>query len=117
MDLNLKGKVALVTGGGTGIGAGTCEVLAEEGVDVAVSFRLHEAEARRFVRKLSRARGTRCIAVQGDVARAEDAERMVAEVTRGLGGVDILVNNAGVWPTEDLRKCPMRAGSGSSRST
>jgi NAD(P)-dependent dehydrogenase (short-subunit alcohol dehydrogenase family) len=102
MELNLNGKVALVTGGGTGIGAGISGYLAEEGVQVAVNYIVDEPAVTAFAAELGRKYGSRAIAVYGDVSRPADADAMIAATVRELGRIDILVNNAGIWPTEDV---------------
>jgi NAD(P)-dependent dehydrogenase (short-subunit alcohol dehydrogenase family) len=102
MELNLKGKVALVTGGGTGIGAGISDYLAEEGAEIAVNYIVEEPAVTAFAAGLARKYGTRTIAVYGDVSKPADADAMIAETVRELGRIDVLVNNAGVWPTEDV---------------
>ena len=102
MDLNLKGRVALVTGGGTGIGAGISDYLAEEGVAVAVNYVVDGPAVEAFASELARKHGTRAVAVYGDVSRPADADAMVARTIQELGQVDILVNNAGIWPTEEV---------------
>jgi len=90
--VKLKGKVALVTGAGRGIGRGIAEVFAAEGADVAVND-LTEAED---VVQALRATGRRAIAVKGDVARRADVQPMIDRVWQELGPIDILVNNAGI---------------------
>jgi NAD(P)-dependent dehydrogenase (short-subunit alcohol dehydrogenase family) len=102
MDLGLKGKVALVTGGATGIGAGISDSLAEEGVQVAVNYIVDGPAAMEFAAELGRRHGVRAVAVYGDVSRPADAELMIEETGRQLGPLDILVNNAGIWPTEEV---------------
>lgn len=102
MDLNLKNKVALVTGGATGIGAGISAYLAEEGVQVAVNYIVDPPAASAFASELARKHGSRAIAVYGDVSKPADCDAMLSQVLRELGRIDILVNNAGVWPTEDV---------------
>jgi NAD(P)-dependent dehydrogenase (short-subunit alcohol dehydrogenase family) len=94
MAMRLKDDVALITGGGSGIGRATCIRLAEEGAVVAVLDRDLEG-ARATVQEIESA-GGRALAVKADVSRAEDVEAAVAEVVAALGRVDILVNNAGV---------------------
>jgi NAD(P)-dependent dehydrogenase (short-subunit alcohol dehydrogenase family) len=89
----LDGKVALVTGGGSGIGEATCEVFAREGAKVAV-VDWNEKRARSVADRLSHYTATTAIAA--NVAVASDAERMVHETVAGLGGLDILYNNAGI---------------------
>ena len=92
--MRLHGKRALVTGGGTGIGRATAELFVREGAQVVVSGRrLGELEA--TVGALRRAGGV-AAHVQGDVSRADDAERMVRETIGHLGGLDVVVNNAGI---------------------
>ena len=104
MTNELDGKVALVTGGGRGIGAATAVRLATDGADVALTYLRDEARAGEVVRRI-RALGRRAIAVPADSA---DPAAVVAAVDRTaaeLGGLDILVNNAGaflVGPVEQL---------------
>ncbi len=92
--MRLTGKRALITGGGTGIGRGTAEVFAREGAVVMVSGR-RRTELEETVRSVEKAGGTAAL-VQGDVARPEDAERMVRETVAAFGGIDVLVNSAGI---------------------
>ena len=91
----LLGKIALVTGGSRGIGSASCITLARAGCDLAVNFRTNAAEAQKVCAEI-RALGRSAIAVQADVSKTDEVERMVAEVTETLGTVDILVNNAGI---------------------
>ena len=93
MDLN--GKVAIVTGGGTGIGKAISRTLAEAGASVAVNYSRSEAEANETAEEITQT-GRQAIAVQADVSRAGDVRAMVERVVRDLGRVDILVNNAGI---------------------
>jgi 3-oxoacyl-[acyl-carrier protein] reductase len=91
---NLTGKVALVTGGGRGIGRAISIRLAKAGCDVAVNYvsRKDDAEsAAAEIRKL----GRRAIVVHADASKSADVTRMVGEVEKHLGAIDILVNNAG----------------------
>jgi amino acid adenylation domain-containing protein len=90
----LHGKVAIVTGGGRGIGRESALALARQGARVVVAARTRD-QVEACARELQ-ALGTEAFAVVADVSRAEDAERMVAEAIERFGGVDILVNNAGV---------------------
>lgn len=90
----LDGKVALVTGGGRGIGRGISLVLAREGAAIVIAD-IDSANAAATAEEL-RAGGTRVLVVPCDVTSAESAEAAVAAAVREMGGVDILVNNAGV---------------------
>ena len=93
MDLNLKGKIALVTGANRGIGLATAIGLAKEGCDIAICARREEtlAEASEQIGAL----GVRVAAIQADVQNPDDAERFVHEAVAQLGGIDILINNVG----------------------
>ncbi len=93
MDLGLRGKVAIVTGGSRGIGRAIALGLAGEGCDVAISAR-GQAGLDQTVADL-RALGVRALGVAGDMTRRADVERLVRETVATLGGVDILVNNVG----------------------
>jgi meso-butanediol dehydrogenase/(S,S)-butanediol dehydrogenase/diacetyl reductase len=90
----LEGRVAIVTGGGRGIGEGICTVLAREGAQVAVTD--VNAENASAVAEALRATGAKAEPFELDVTDAAEAERLMGEVTRSFGRVDILVNNAGV---------------------
>jgi len=82
--------VALVTGGGTGIGAACCRALAAEGFRVAVHYRSSEEKARKLVAELADA-----FAVRADLSVPEEIDALVAELKERAGRVDVLVNNAG----------------------
>jgi NAD(P)-dependent dehydrogenase (short-subunit alcohol dehydrogenase family) len=90
----LDGKVAVVTGASSGLGVAFAQALAEAGADVALGAR--RAERLEDTKKLVEAAGRRAIAVQTDVARPEDATKLIEAAVAELGGVDILVNNAGI---------------------
>ncbi|WP_307330388.1 SDR family NAD(P)-dependent oxidoreductase [Evansella vedderi] len=95
IHLELKDKVALVTGGGRGIGRETCILLAKQGAKIAVfSNNLQECEdtANYIIEEI----GGEAISIQGDVRSEVDVSRTVRETQEKLGSVDILVNNAGV---------------------
>jgi 3-oxoacyl-[acyl-carrier protein] reductase len=96
MDLGLKGKVALVTGGSRGLGRAICLGLAAEGAHVAVNFLRTQPES--LVAQLRSEFGVRACGAHGDVSRAEDVRAMFDQAERELGPLDILINNAGIWP-------------------
>ena len=100
MDLELKNKVAIVTGGSQGIGRATALRLAEEGASVVIAARGRELLDQ--VALEIRAAGGRAAAVQADVSRAEDCARLVAEAVKAFGRLDILVNNAGTSATGEF---------------
>ena len=97
MDLQLKGKTALVTGGSEGIGKGIARALAREGVDVAVCARrkdkLDQAAA-----EIAKETGRKVVAIPADLTKDADAKNFVEQGHRALGRVDIMVNNAGSAP-------------------
>jgi 3-oxoacyl-[acyl-carrier protein] reductase len=93
--MTLAGRVALVTGGGRGIGRAVSLGLAADGAAVAVNFRRDEAAARATVEEITSA-GGRAAVFAGSVDAYDDDERMVAAVRDELGPIDLLVNNAGV---------------------
>ena len=88
------GSVVLVTGGSSGIGLATARAFLQEGAKVAITGR-DEARLRHAAREL--ARHGEVVAIRGDVSKAADAKRFVAETERRLGPVDVLVNNAGIY--------------------
>lgn len=88
-------RVVLITGGSRGIGAATARLAALQGYAVGVNYRQDAEAAGEVVREIERA-GGHALAVQGDVGREEDVERLFDEVEAGLGRVTALVNNAGV---------------------
>ncbi|MDB5820667.1 MAG: beta-ketoacyl-ACP reductase [Rhizobacter sp.] len=93
MNLGIDGQVAIVTGGGRGIGAEISVALAEEGVRVVVWDR--DIEPAQEVAGRIEAAGGRALAIAGDVRSSSDAKRVVAAAIEAFGGLHILVNNAG----------------------
>ena len=94
MQVELKGKVALVTGGARDIGRATSLQLAKSGASVIVNYNASADKARAVCDEI-RAAGGRAVAVQADVTRLEDIRRLVQEASAAFGRIDILVNNAG----------------------
>ncbi len=89
------GRVAVVTGGGRGIGRAVAVRLAKEGANVAISYRSNDTAAEEVAEKL-RAAGTLCEIFKGDVASPKDVAALFKDVGEALGQVEILVNNAGL---------------------
>jgi len=100
MELGLKGKAAIITGGTQGIGRATAMALAREGAAVAIA-----ARGRELLDKTTeeiRAAGGKVVAIQADVSKAADCERLVADTVKAFGRLDILVNNAGSTATGEF---------------
>lgn len=99
----LAGKVAIVTGGDSGIGRAVCALFAREGADVAIVYLENRADAVETA-AIVEAEGRRAIAIKADVGKAKAGESIVAQTIEKLGKLDILVNNAGEQhPAEDIR--------------
>src|SRR5271163_4157352 len=92
----LAGKVAVVTGASKGIGASIAEHLAAEGASVVVNYASSKSGADAVVKRIED-KGGKAIAVQGDVSKPEDIQRLFADTKTKYGKVDILVNNAGIY--------------------
>jgi len=92
----LKNKVAVITGASKGIGAGIAKSLAEEGAAVVVNYASSKDGADRVVAEIN-GKGGKAVAVQGDVSKAPDVQRLFAETKKAFGKLDVLVNNAGVY--------------------
>lgn len=93
--IDLKDKSAIVTGGSLGIGASIALELAKAGANVAINYRKHADEANKIVAEITKM-GRKGLAVQADVSKGADADKMVKEVIAKFGRLDILVNNAGI---------------------
>ncbi len=104
---DLKGKIALVTGGSRGIGRDIALALSAAGMDVAVNFRKQQAEAETVCAKAAEA-GRRALAVRADVSSASDIKAMVGEVEKKLGSVSVLINNAGIARSQALDRITER---------
>lgn len=102
--MEVKNKVAIVTGGGTGIGRATSLELAKRGAIVIVNYSRSQSDADETVR-LIHGEGRRAIAVQADVSRDEEVRTMIQTIIQHFGTVDLLVNNASITkhiPMDDL---------------
>ena len=98
----LEGKVALVTGASTGIGAASAIALAREGADVAVNYCRSEEAARKVAEEIDRL-GRRALLVRADVRLASEVDAMIDSVIKDFGKIDILFNNAGAL----VARCPV----------
>jgi NAD(P)-dependent dehydrogenase (short-subunit alcohol dehydrogenase family) len=96
----LEGRVALVTGGDSGIGRAVCVAFAKEGADVAIAY-LEEHEDARHTKQLVEAEGRRAVTIACDLQREEECERAVAETVSELSGLDVLVNHVGTQTPVD----------------
>ena len=105
MDMLLKNKVAVITGGSIGIGLAVAEGLAQEGVHVALVARNAE-RVKEKAGEVASNYGVRAIGVAADVSRADDCDRVIHEVESAFGGADILINNAGTGSEENIMDAP-----------
>ncbi|HTR25125.1 MAG TPA: glucose 1-dehydrogenase [Terriglobales bacterium] len=100
----LKDKVAVVTGASKGIGASIAKALGAEGASVVVNYASDKRGADRVVAEVAKS-GGKAIAVQGDVSKAADVQRIFAETKKAFGHLDVLVNNAAIYqfaPVEQI---------------
>ncbi len=101
MDLQLKDKVAVVTGASKGIGAGIAKAFAKAGAKVIINYASGKEGADKVVNEITQNGGT-AIAVQCDVTKSADVKRLFEETKKAFGTLDILVNNAGVFKFEPV---------------
>jgi 3-oxoacyl-[acyl-carrier protein] reductase len=104
--MKLKDKVAIVTGASKGIGASIAKHMAAEGAKVAVNYSSSKEGADRVVAEITK-NGGKAIAVQANVSKKSEIERLFAETKKAFGKVDVLVNNAGVYeftPLEQVKE-------------
>jgi len=100
----LRGKVALITGGDSGIGRSVAVHFAREGAAVAINF-LSEIDDAKTTQKLVEAEGQRCILIKGDIRSEKFCKEAVETTVQELGGINVLVNNAAVqFPKNSLRE-------------
>ena len=103
MDLSifaLNGKVAVVTGGNSGIGRGIAEGLAEAGADIVIAARRFE-QCREVCSEIEKKTGVRCLPMRCDVTKTDDANGLIESTVKEFGKVDILVNSAALDPKFD----------------
>src|SRR5262249_36432067 len=101
--MRLANKVALITGGTSGIGEATAILFAEEGARVAITGR-NQQRGHAVVKRIANNAG-RATFIQADVSRADDCRRSVEETIRSLGRLDILFNNAGIFYAHNALEC------------
>jgi 3-oxoacyl-[acyl-carrier protein] reductase len=99
MDLNLKGKVAIVTGGSRSLGKVIARSLAAEGANVVVNYRVTAERASEVVEGIERDFGVEALAVGCDVSKESDVIEMFAAAQEKFTNIDVLVNNAAICPT------------------
>jgi 3-oxoacyl-[acyl-carrier protein] reductase len=99
----LAGKVAVVTGASKGIGASIAKHLAAQGAAVVVNYASSKTGADKVVSEIT-AQGGKAIAIQGDVAKKPDINRLFAETKKAFGQLDILVNSAGIYEMLSLEQ-------------
>ena len=102
----LPGKVALVTGGDTGIGRAISLAFAREGASVVIDYHGDSVPARQLVAEIE-GLGVRAVAVAADVSQPDEVERLVAAAVEAYGGLDILVNNAGIEEQHPFLEMPV----------
>ncbi|AWI06878.1 3-oxoacyl-ACP reductase family protein [Clostridium drakei] len=97
MDLKLKDKCAIVTGGSRGVGKGIALALAKEGAYVVVNYNKSEKSSKEVVDEIIK-NGGRALSVKADLGNPQDCINLINEAEKEFGSVDILINNAGIWP-------------------
>lgn len=99
----LNGKIAVVTGGSKGIGAGIAKQFAAEGAAVVVNYASSKSDADKVVDEITK-RGGKAVAIQGRVGNTAEVDKLFAAAEKALGKIDILVNNAGVYEFKPLEE-------------
>lgn len=105
MDMGLKNKVAVITGGSVGIGLAVAEALAAEGTNLLLCAR-DEARITEKAQIIAQSCGVKAVGVAADVSKAEDVDKIVRVAEQEFGGVDFLINNAGTGSNEKIMTAP-----------
>jgi NAD(P)-dependent dehydrogenase (short-subunit alcohol dehydrogenase family) len=105
MDLQLRGKHAVITGGSVGIGLAVAHALAAEGVEIAIVAR-DKPRVEAQAAAIATAHGVRAIGISADVAKREEIDAAVTRISSQFDGVDILINNAGTGTSEKIMDAP-----------
>jgi 3-oxoacyl-[acyl-carrier protein] reductase len=101
VNIDLRGKRAVVTGGSRGVGRAVALMLAKAGADVAITYERRREAAEAVVAEAARS-GVSALAEGGDLADPAVVDRVFRRIDEKLGGLDIFVGNAGIWPPEDV---------------
>lgn len=107
MDLHLKDKAAIVTGGSHGLGKSICLALAAEGVKVAVNYRRSPERAEAVVKEIQETYGVEAMPVYADMGKEDEIIKMFEQVEEQFSQIDILVNNAAICPQSWVKDTPM----------
>jgi 3-oxoacyl-[acyl-carrier protein] reductase len=107
LDLGLRGRKALITGGSRGVGRATAIMLARAGAEVGIGYLTRAEDARSAVREMSDIGANAC-SVAADLTTPVGSRELFDHVEAKLGGIDIFIANAGVWPSSDVPLSEMR---------
>ena len=105
MDLELKDKVAVITGGSVGIGLAVAQALAREGANLVICAR-DEDRVLEAAREIGVQTGVKAVGVKADVSKSDEINRLVGTIEKSFGGADILINNAGTGSNETILEAP-----------
>jgi len=107
MELGLKGKTAIVTGGTRGLGKSVSMALAAEGVNIVVNYNSRSETAEQTVKEVIDTYGVGAVSIKADISTEEGAKALIDVADKEFGGADLLVNNAGVCPIRLIKDTPL----------